>query len=267
MWFFAYGTSTDPEQIARDLGPIAEFKPASICDHRLFFTGNDPEWGGGTSCIVPQLGRRVIGTAYRISSNQREQLLRGGHGYEWTSKVAKVDAAMIDVGVLLPPAIGPFSLPADAYIARIRYGLSFLYPMLEVDPYLREALNRPNLFIGMLGRWVQDEIPNREYGINFRRLYPWKGIERAPWGGAWGTIAPGEDTGVFVHDEEETAIVLAGTGQLRVDRDMRAVRKGDVVYFPPNCEHVFTNNSTSDLEVLFIWWGGADAPLWAGRQV
>lgn len=99
-----------------------------------------------------------------------------------------------------------------------------------------------------------------EYGCMFRRLFPMEGVVDTLWGSGWANVKPGTNTTRHAHDEHEAFIVTSGIGEISVDGDTREVSAGDVIYVPPNCEHTIRNISTaSELQVLCIWWGGAEA--------
>ncbi|MGO4711411.1 cupin domain-containing protein [Bradyrhizobium sp. 2TAF24] len=266
-WFFSYGTSADPSHVATEIGPVAESIPATIPDHRLTFANYRAEWGGGTSCIVPAPGLDVIGVMHKVSDDQVALLSNADPTYALVDKTARTAAGTVDVKVLLPITIGEFAAPADSYVGKVRSGLSAYYPIDRIDAHLKQALQRDALFDSMVAQWVNESAPQREYNTLFRRLLPWRGMVRTPWGGAWATIDPGDASELYKHDEEEIAIVVAGEGELRVDSNTRPIRKGDVVYFEPYCEHVVTNTSSEALEVLFFWWGGRDGTMWAGRPI
>lgn len=266
-WFFSYGTSADPAHLAAEIGPITESRAGVIADHRLTFANHRDEWGGGTSCILPADGQTVIGVLHRVSTAQLAKLAVADPDYGPVAKQAQTAEGPIDVHVLLPHTIGAFAPPADAYVGQIRAALAAYYPIEQVDAHLKQALQRDSIFAGMIAQWADGATPKQEYNTLFRRLLPWKGVVRTPWGGAWATIAAGEASELYKHDEEEIAIVVAGSGEMRVDSETRPIKKGDVVYFQPYCEHVVTNTSQDQLEVLFFWWGGRDGTLWAGRPV
>ena len=113
------------------------------------------------------------------------------------------------------------------------------------------------MFIGRSGT----AMSTREYGGDFRRLYPWRSVVDTPWGSAWMTIAPGEASTAHSHDEEETFIIISGSGVMRVDDEQEAVGKGDVIFLPRFSEHQLKNTSTTNpLEFLCIWWGEPSRP-------
>ncbi|MDB5072327.1 MAG: hypothetical protein JWM87_3438 [Candidatus Eremiobacteraeota bacterium] len=99
-----------------------------------------------------------------------------------------------------------------------------------------------------------------EYGTRFRRLYPWKGVADSPWGSAWAAVAPGASSHLHGHDEEETFIVLKGSGTMQVDGQAESVAAGDVIYLPRFSEHTLRNDGAGDLEFLCIWWGAPESP-------
>jgi mannose-6-phosphate isomerase-like protein (cupin superfamily) len=99
-----------------------------------------------------------------------------------------------------------------------------------------------------------------EYGGDFRRLHPWPDAVETPWGSAWMTIRPGTSSMPHSHDEQETFIILNGTGEMKVNEETRAVAKGDVIYLPPFSQHSLVNTSASEpLELLCIWWNAPTA--------
>jgi hypothetical protein len=266
-WFFSYGTSADPKHLATEIGPVAQSHPATIQDHRLTFANYRAQWGGGTSCIVPAIGHTVLGVLHAVSTEQLALLAHADPTYGLVDKQAQSADGSVDVKVLLPLTVGDFAAPADSYVGKIRASLSAYYPVEQVDDYLKQALRRDIIFASMVAQWADEANPKREYNTLFRRLLPWHGMVRTPWGGAWATIEPGDASELYKHDEEEIAIVVAGEGEIRVDNEVRPIKKGDVVYFQPYCEHVVTNTSPKALEVLFFWWGGRDSPMWAGRPL
>ena len=108
-------------------------------------------------------------------------------------------------------------------------------------------------------RKARADVSKSEYGGNFRRIYPWAGVSTPPWGSAWMTIAAGEASNPHNHDEEETFIILSGTGIMTVDGESQDVEKGDVIYLPRFSQHHLQNaSSTEPLEFLTVWWGAPE---------
>jgi mannose-6-phosphate isomerase-like protein (cupin superfamily) len=109
----------------------------------------------------------------------------------------------------------------------------------------------------MLVQTATEAKITQEYGGDFRRLFPWPQTVDTPWGSAWMVIKPGTSSLPHNHDEQETFIILKGSGEMHVNDESRAVGRGDVVYLPPFSQHKLINTSDSeDLELLCIWWHG-----------
>lgn len=100
-----------------------------------------------------------------------------------------------------------------------------------------------------------------EYGCDLRRLYPWKGVaDPAFWGAAIASVRPGEATTPHSHDEEETFLILSGSGFITVDGERERIGAGDVIYLPRGSTHTVANASDEDrLDFLTIFWGSPQA--------
>jgi oxalate decarboxylase/phosphoglucose isomerase-like protein (cupin superfamily) len=108
-------------------------------------------------------------------------------------------------------------------------------------------------------RKASTDVSKSEYGGDFRRIYPWAGVSTPPWGSAWMTIAAGEASDPHNHDEDETFIILSGTGIMTVDDESQPVEKGDVIYLPRFSQHQLQNTSAVEpLEFLTVWWGAPE---------
>ena len=258
-WFFAYGPSTGPDRFKQEFEGVAAERPASIADHQLFFSNYSEEKGGGTSCIVPSPGETVLGTAYQVDDETLRQIEAASGGKRLHARTAQIEGKPQEAWVLLPETVGEFAAPSDTYLAKVRNGLGYFYPMTMVDDYLRKAIGRQVVFDDFMIQRADEAVYNREYNCDFRRLYPWKGVVTPPWGSAVGVVDPGTATAPHFHDEEETAIVLAGQGEVTLAGKTTYLKRGDVIFFPPMGEHTILNTSPDEkLEVLFIWWGGMD---------
>lgn len=258
-WFFAYGPSTEPERFRQEFAGVLVESPASIADHQLFFSNYSKEKGGGTSCLVPSPNDTVLGTAYRVEEETLRRIEEKADDKRLHTRTAQVQGRQQDVSVLLPEAVSGYVAPSDLYLARIREGLSYFYPVTMVDDYLRKAVGRKVLFHDFLIQRADQAVYNWEYNCHFRRLYPWKGVVRPPWGSAVGVVEPGTATAPHHHDEEETMMILAGKGEVTLAGKTTSLKRGDVIFFPPFGEHTVLNTSREEnLELLFIWWGGVD---------
>lgn len=110
-------------------------------------------------------------------------------------------------------------------------------------------------------RKANTDLTKAEYGGEFRRLYPWAEVVTPPWGSAWMTVAPGTKSTRHNHDEDETFIILSGSGVMHVDEEKQPVERGDVIYLPRFSQHYLENTSTNiPLEMLTIWWGAPENP-------
>lgn len=100
-----------------------------------------------------------------------------------------------------------------------------------------------------------------EYGCDLRRLYPWKEVaDPLFWGSAIASVRVGEATTPHSHDEEETFIIMSGTGMMTVDGESTPVVVGDVVYLPRGSTHTLANTAPDQaLSFLTIFWGSPEA--------
>lgn len=108
---------------------------------------------------------------------------------------------------------------------------------------------------------ASDAEVNYEYGCDLRRLYPWDGVaDPVFWGSAIASVRPNECTTAHSHDEDESFVVMSGTGTIHVDDESTSVGAGDVIYLPRNSTHRFQNDSGQDpLVFLTIYWGSPEA--------
>lgn len=260
--FFAYDVLTSPEVLRQELPGAAEGRPARLDDHRLAFA---PE-GEEAAFLLPSPGEHVLGTAYEMTRDDAASLARPGSHLERRS--IRLVGGEGDALVLVPDGERAAGMPSDRYLGRVREGLTSQFPVSRVDAYLKGVLGSDRLFRGMVVQPLADAVFNFEYNCQFRRLYPWKGMVRTPWGSAWGVVAPGTQTSRHGHDEEETALILAGQGEVHLEGRVQPVSRGDVIFFPPEEKHTILNTSADeDLEVLFIWWGGVEMEKKSGIEV
>lgn len=257
-WFFAYGISTDPEQMKKDVGTWISYTKATLQDYVYTFTGEHPDFfNQGTSTIIPMPGGTVLGVAYQLEESKISDLVKNGHGYVVRECTANIDGKAMPVLTLQPKTIARRNSPAPQYVSMVRNGLIKHYPEKVVDLYLNRALKRAQINLADFIP-VQHSTPEkfkREYGCHFRRLFPWDVTKQQPFGSAWAELNPGENTTPHCHDEEETFVILSGQGTMSVDGETFTVNKGDVIYLEPFSVHTLKNNSNSKLEFLCIWWG------------
>lgn len=99
-----------------------------------------------------------------------------------------------------------------------------------------------------------------EYGCDLRRLFPWDGVADPLWGSAIASVRPGEQTTPHDHDEDETFLILSGSGLITVDDETTEIEAGDVVFLPRGSHHSVRNLGEEErLEFLTIFWGSPEA--------
>src|SRR5947199_1024029 len=99
-----------------------------------------------------------------------------------------------------------------------------------------------------------------EFNCDLRRLYPWPDVADPLWGSAIASVRPNEATTPHSHDEEETFVILRGSGVISVDEQTQNIERGDVIYLPRHSRHTVCNTSSEQpLEFLTIWWGSPEA--------
>lgn len=259
-WFFMYGISTGTDQAKKDLGSWERYERASLADYNYTFTGKHPDWGNaGTSTLIPVEGGTVLGVAYQITDEQIAKIAADAAPYEIRHNEVKLKSTgeIVQAVTLQPQQIAELNPPSDEYIALVRKGLLEHYHEEIVELYLNRALHRTTLSEDELVP-IQPQAsykPNREYGCDFRRLFPWNATRTTPFGSAWATLNPGDQTTPQCHDEEETFLVISGEALVNTDGREFTVRKGDTVYFEPFATHTVINNGNEPFEMLCIWWG------------
>jgi mannose-6-phosphate isomerase-like protein (cupin superfamily) len=267
-WYFAYGPSTSPESFTAAFPDTAgAVRPARLAGHRLLFATSAPGQATGTTAIAASDGSTVLGTAYEVPEEALARIAAAESGKRLMAVTIDVDGDRRAAHALVPQALGPAAAPSDTYLAQVREGLSYFYPVTAVHDYLSQVLSRKTLFNDILLQRAEDAVYSDEYNCRFRRLYPWKGKVRTPWGSAIGIVEPGTATAPHSHDEEETMMVLEGEGELTLGGCITQVKRGDVVFLQPFAEHTVRNTAAAaDLELLFIWWGGEEGEA-AQRRV
>ncbi|MCX2971528.1 MULTISPECIES: cupin domain-containing protein [Streptomyces] len=106
----------------------------------------------------------------------------------------------------------------------------------------------------------EDMTYEEAYNVSGRRIFPWpEAVEEPFWGGAWVDVAPGDTSTAHSHDEKEMFFITEGSGVLRIGEERRRVSAGDTVFITPFQDHDLTNDGTTRLRFVTIWWGGADA--------
>jgi methionyl-tRNA synthetase len=83
-------------------------------------------------------------------------------------------------------------------------------------------------------------------------------VEDVGVGAAWGRVPPGRRTDPHQHDELETFVIVAGSGDVSVDGKSRPVSPGTVIQFEPFETHVLENTGDGDLLFATFYWRNPD---------
>ena len=106
----------------------------------------------------------------------------------------------------------------------------------------------------------EDMVFEEAYNVSGRRIFPWNEAVKEPfWGGAWVDVAPGETSTAHSHDENEMFFITEGSGVMRIGDEKRRVNAGDTVFITPFKDHDLTNDGTTRIRFVTIWWGGSEA--------
>lgn len=83
-------------------------------------------------------------------------------------------------------------------------------------------------------------------------------VEEVGVGAAWGRVPPGGMTDPHQHDELETFVIVAGSGEVIVDGAAREVSPGTVIQFEPFETHTLRNTGDGDLLFTTFFWRNPD---------
>ncbi len=83
-------------------------------------------------------------------------------------------------------------------------------------------------------------------------------VEEVGVGAAWARVPPGRRTDPHQHDEIETFVIIAGTGEVTVDGDTRPVSSGTLIQFEPLETHFLENTGENDLLFTTFYWRNPD---------
>ncbi|MFL6145450.1 MAG: class I tRNA ligase family protein [Labedaea sp.] len=79
-------------------------------------------------------------------------------------------------------------------------------------------------------------------------------VESLGVGAAWGRVPPGVSSDPHQHDETETFVIVAGTGDAIVDAGRHLVAPGTVIQFEPFETHYLDNTGDTDLIFATFYW-------------
>jgi mannose-6-phosphate isomerase-like protein (cupin superfamily) len=103
---------------------------------------------------------------------------------------------------------------------------------------------------------LESEKVTRQYGLDFKLLHPWPGIN-APFEGAWCVVRPGDVSQAHAHGEREILIGMSGRGGVVSDGDHLDFNTGDIVLLQAGITHSVVNNGDTDFAYYAIWWDRA----------
>lgn len=66
-------------------------------------------------------------------------------------------------------------------------------------------------------------------------------------------IPPGKQLIRHRHQEEELYYILAGEGQMEINRQVSPIKAGMAVFIPGNAEHALVNQSPSPLQFVYVF--------------
>jgi quercetin dioxygenase-like cupin family protein len=67
----------------------------------------------------------------------------------------------------------------------------------------------------------------------------------------YSVFRPDSETAMVAHQTEEVAFVVAGTGELRLDRSAVAFAAGDALHIPAGLWHRVANTGEADVVMVF----------------
>ena len=148
VWYFAYGSNTDPRRFRDRVGPWRRRVRARLDGFALKFSEVVTSEGGGGAVVVRSPGDSVAGVAFAITRGQLKKMdaeeLDPGHDPEGRgcrlSSVVSSDEGPLDVlFYTVDPAGGPRP-PSSGYLGHITRGLTEAgYPRSVVEAVLEIA--------------------------------------------------------------------------------------------------------------------------------
>ena len=165
-WYFAYANDANPERLRKDHPRILADRPATLAGHRLVFAGPAQNGSGGEAAIEPSPGDEVLGTAYQVDAETLGRLVASANGKALVEQTIRVDGGPRQAKVLVAAAAGAPAAPTDAYLGRVREGLTYFYPVTVVDAYLRRAMARQPIFADIQAYLLGLEPPKYPFPID-----------------------------------------------------------------------------------------------------
>lgn len=124
LYYFAYGSNLDPEQIKRRCPDAEPFRLAVLHDHALAFGGHSPHWEGSPATVIREEGRAVPGMLYELPYREIRVLDQyEGHPvrYERREKTVVDDSDRQHTAqVYVKDLDGNFGTPPEDYLEVLR---------------------------------------------------------------------------------------------------------------------------------------------------
>jgi len=74
LYYFAYGSNMNPQQMAARCPHASVVVIASLADHQIAFFGYSAIWDGAQETVLPASGHNLWGVVYQLSASDRESL-------------------------------------------------------------------------------------------------------------------------------------------------------------------------------------------------
>lgn len=126
VWYFAYGSNLNKQQMKRRVGKLKDSTRAVLRDHRVVFDTYSQTWRGGVADIVESPGDAVYGAAYLLTEEQVKELDK----YEGVPRLysrrrvtVEVDDMLLDTITYVASNPGKFIKPSQKYLDSVTSGL------------------------------------------------------------------------------------------------------------------------------------------------
>lgn len=127
VWYFAYGSNLNKEQMKRRVGKWRDSTKAILRDHKLVFDIYSQSWKGGVADVVESPGGFVYGAVYLLTEDQIKELDK----YEavptlYSKRKVNVeidDKMQLDALAYVASNPGKFLKPSKEYLGSVMSGL------------------------------------------------------------------------------------------------------------------------------------------------
>ena len=124
MYYFAYGSSLNQEQMRERCPESQPMFTATLPNYKLVFVGWDRRWRGGVASIKPFRGDRVRGAVYKVPEPCLRRLDRYESGYDrFKVTVFDEDSEPVEAITYIKAGQLEETPPSKEYLAVIQQGL------------------------------------------------------------------------------------------------------------------------------------------------